>query len=308
MMKILLLLAISIMLWATVDRTLPYPKKIDAKEIAKQVYFVNHQLYLNNQILKSTRKNSILIVRKEKNKKPMLLRAERYLNNDYSDGITKSKDMVIFLSGSLKGTGVLAREFVDGSKSLEIRMWFPALRKVRRMAEPSKNMGYSAADVAFLEEAKLRRLNEDVYELINKTTLTFNFKEMKINTSDLNRFSKLLPQNQKSLKAEVYIVKATPKEDAWYDYRIDYVDCEHFTTYRTKFYVDGKIVKIIDRQWEKIAMLKEKRAYMWRYWYSVNPETGFETVNYIPKAIIKNNAKSYKASFWSERTLKKIKY
>jgi len=307
-MKILLLLSVSIMLWATVDRTLPYPQKIDAEEIAKQVYFVNHQFYLDNQILKSTRKNSLLIVRKGKDKKPMLLRAERYLNNDYNDGITKSKDMVIFLSGSLKGTGVLAREFVDESRSLEIRMWLPALRKVRRMAEPSKNMGYSAADVAFLEEAKLRRLDEDIYKLVDKTTFTFNFKQMEIKKSDLNRFTKLLPQNKNSTKAEVYVLKATPKESAWYDYRIDFIDTEHFTTYRTKFFVDGKIVKIIDRQWEKIAMLEDKRAYMWRYWYSINPETKFETVNYIPNKIIKNNTKSYKASFWSERTLKKIKY
>jgi len=307
-MKILLLLSVSIMLWATVDRTLPYPTKINAKEIAKQVYFVNHQFYLNNQILKSSRKNSLLIVRKSHGKKAMVLRAERYLNNDYNDGITKSKDMVIFLSGSLKGTGVLAREFVDESRSLEIRMWLPALRKVRRMAEPAKNMGYSAADVAFLEEAKLRRLDDDKYELVDKTILTFNFKQMKIKKSDLNRFTKLLPFNEHSTKAEVYVLKATPKEAAWYDYRLDFVDTEHFTTYRTKYFVDGKVVKIIDRQWEKIATLEDKRAYMWRYWYSVNPETKFETVNYIPKKIIQNNAKKYKASFWSERTLKKIKY
>jgi len=306
--KILLLLGISILLFASVDRKLPYPTKIDASEIAKQVYFVNHQFYLNNQILKSTRKHSLLIVRKGKGKKAMVLRAERYLNNNYDDGITKSKDLVIFLSGSLKGTGVLAREFVDPKRSLEIRMWLPALRKVRRMAEPSKNMGYSAADVAFLEEAKLRRLDEDIYELVDKTTFTFDFKQMQIKKSDLNRFTKLLPQNKYSQRADVYVLKATPKEAAWYDYRIDFVDVDHFTTYRTKFYVDGKVVKIIDRQWEKIATLEDKRAYMWRYWYSVNPETKFETVNYIPKQIIQNNAKRYKASFWSEKTLKKIKY
>jgi len=308
MMKIILLLLIASILFSNVDRKLSYPSKIDVNEIAKQVYFVNHQFYLKNQILKSKKRYSLLIVRRVKGKKARVLRAERYLNNDYDDGITKSKDLVIFLSSSLKGTGVLAREFVDESKSLEIQMWLPALRKVRRMAEPAKNMGYSAADVAFLEEAKLRRLSDDTYELMNKSKMSFTFHQMQIESKHLNRFTKQLPQKIKTLDAEVYIVKATPNEAAWYDYRVDYIDTKHFTNYRTKFYVEGKIVKIIDRQWEKIEGLEDERAYMWRYWYSVNPETGFETVNYIPRQIIKNNTSAYKSSFWSERTLKKIKY
>ena len=306
-MKTFFLLIIGTLLFGEVDATLPYPTKIDANEIAKQIYFVNHQYYLKNQILKAKKKSSLLIVRKTQGKKPRVLRAERYLNNNYHDGVTKSKDIIIFLSGSLKGTGVLAREFVDESKSLEIRMWLPALRKVRRMAEPSKNMGYSAADVAFLEEAKLRRLSDDTYKLIDTTTKIFRFRQMQIQKSYLNRFTKQLPQTKKEITAEVYILKATPNEKAWYDYRVDYVDTKHFTTYRTKFYVAGEIVKIIDRQWEKMVDLSDERAYMWRYWYSINPQTKFETVNYVPKKIIQNNVKRYKSSFWSERTLRKIK-
>ena len=306
-MKWIVSLLIATVVYATVDMHLPYPTKIDANEIAKQVYYVNHQFYLKNQILKSKHKKSLLIVKKAKGKKPMVLRVERYLNNDYEDGVVKSKDLIVFLSGSLKGTGVLAKEFRDESRSLDIRMWLPALRKVRRMAEPSKNMGYSAADVAFLEEAKLRRLSDDVYDLVDTREMSFDFHQMQIPKSQLNRYTKQLPQKQKHLTAKVYVLKATPNEKAWYDYRIDYVDTKHFTTYRTKFYFDGKIVKIIDRQWKKIASLDEKRAYMWDYWYSINPQTGFETVNFVPKRIIQNNVSNYKSSFWSERTLRKLK-
>lgn len=306
-MKWIVSLLLTTSLFAVVDSHLPYPTEVDANEIAKQVYFVNHQFYLKNQILKSKKKKSLLIVKKPYGKKPMVLRVERFLNNDYKDGLIKSKDLIIFLSGSLKGTGVLAKEFRDESKSLDIRMWFPALRKVRRMAEPSKNMGYSAADVAFLEEAKLRRLSDDVYTLMGSQEMTFHLKQMQIPKLQLNRFTKQLPQKKKSITRKVYILKAKPNESAWYDYRIDYVDTKHFVTYRTKFYLDGKVVKIIDRQWKKITSLKDERAYMWYYWYSVNPETKFETVNFVPKSIVKNNSKKYKSSFWSERTLRKLK-
>ena len=126
-MKWIVSLLITTALFATVDIHLPYSTKADANEIAKQVYYVNHQLYLKNQILKSKNKKSLLIVKKAKGKKPMILRVERYLNNEYEDGLVKSKDLIVFLSGSLKGTGVLAKEFRDESRSLDIRMWLPAL-------------------------------------------------------------------------------------------------------------------------------------------------------------------------------------
>ncbi len=306
-MKWIVSLLLTTTLFATVDIHLSYPKKSDANEIARQVYFVNHQFYLKNQILKSTKTKSLLVVKKPYGKKPMVIRVERYLNNNYENGLIKSKDLIIFRSTNLKGTGVLTKEFRDESKSLDIRMWFPALRKVRRMAEPSKNMGYSAADVAFLEEAKLRRLSDDVYTLMDTQEMTFHFRQMQIPASQLTRYTKQLPQKKKSLTAEVFILKAVPHENAWYDYRVGYVDTKHFTTYRSKFYKDGKIVKIIDRQWEKIDSLKDERAYMWYYWYSVNPETKFETVNFVPRSIVKNNVKKYKSSFWSERTLRKLK-
>jgi len=306
-MKFFLLLIVSTLLSATVDRKLAYPTSIDAQEVSKQVYFVNHQFYLDNQILKSRKKTSIMIIKHPYGKKPRVLRAERYLNNDYNDGVTKSKDLIIFLSGNLKGTGILAREFVDETKSLEIQMWLPALRKVRRMAEPSKNLGYSSADIAFLEEAKLRRLSDDTFELMETKVVNFEFGHMELNKKTLNRFTKQLPKESVSKKAKVYLLKATPNEDAWYDYRIDYVDVEHFTTYRSHFFREGEVVKIVDRQWGKVKGIDDKRAYMWSYWYSVNPVTKFETINYIPSEIVQNNVKNMKATFWSERTLRKIK-
>jgi hypothetical protein len=306
-MKFLLLFIMWASLFAGVDRTLPYPSKVDADEIARQVYFVNHQFYLNNQILKSTKQHSLLIVKKPYGKKARVMRADRFLNNDYDDGVTRSKDLVVFNSSKLRGTGVLAHEFVDESKSLEIMMWLPALRKVRRMAEPSKNMGYSEADVAFLEEAKLRGLSDDVYELLGTQSKKFEFGQITLEASEMDRFTKDLPQEKKTLEAEAHILKATPKEDAWYDYRIDYIDAKHFTNYETKFYIEDKIVKIVSRQWRKVKNIDDERAYMWTYWHSVNTETKFETVNYVPEEIIETNSKDVKPSFWSERTLRKIK-
>ena len=61
---------------------------------------------------------------------------ERFLSNDYDDGVIESKDLVIIRSGKLKGLGVLMTSYLDPKKSHQFMMWIPALRKVRRMAEP----------------------------------------------------------------------------------------------------------------------------------------------------------------------------
>jgi hypothetical protein len=290
-----------------VDRSLSYPdqENPNADEIAKQVYFVNHQLFLDNQILERDGKSSVTIVRKADGKKPIVFQGDRYLNNDYNDGNIKSNDMVIFTSGKMKGTGVLVTEYVDPDRSLKMMMWLPALRKVRRMAEPAQNLGYREADVAFMEEAKLRRLSQDDYEILATRSMTFDLGMLHIEPEFQNKYTKELPEASKPLTADVYVLKATPKEDAWYDYRIDYVDTEHFTVYRTNFYVDDKIVKIVDRHWIKVKGIDDPRAYQWTYWYSVDPVTNYQTVNFIPAGIIKSN-QTVNASFWSESTLQKI--
>ena len=307
MRKAILLLIVTF-LWGGVEQTLPYPDgdNKNADDIAKQIHFVNHQLYLKNQILKKKKRDTILIVRRAPGKKPYVLQAERYLNNDYTDGITKSKDMVIFVSGKMKGTGVLVTEYLDDERSLEMLLWLPALRKVRRMAEPSKNMGYSEADVAFMEESKLRRISDDNYVLMGTKSMTFNPGMMKLEKKDKNRLTKFLPTEAEPVQADIYLLKATPKENAWYDYRIDYVDRQHFTVYRTNYYKDDKAVKTIDRHWIKVEGIDDPRAYMWTYWYAIDPETKFETVNYIPAKIIESN-QEIRASFWSPRTLQKLK-
>ena len=48
-------LMIVTLLYGSVNKTLPYPVKVDADEIAKQIYFVNHQFYLDNQIYYESR-------------------------------------------------------------------------------------------------------------------------------------------------------------------------------------------------------------------------------------------------------------
>jgi hypothetical protein len=63
---------------------------------------------------------------------------------------------------------------------------------------------------------------------------------------------------------------------------------------------------VIDRDWQSLGE-DDVRAQYWGYWYGKTFATGHETWAVIPKKIVKTNDAKKKASFWTEKTLRKIK-
>lgn len=114
---------------AGVDRSLAYPSGTpSADEIADQVYFVNHFFALDNYgIVKDGRAITVL-VNKSKGKKPTTLTLERFVNNAYNDDPNvRTKDLAIFRSGKLRGTGMLITDFKKEGKSQSYAVWLPSL-------------------------------------------------------------------------------------------------------------------------------------------------------------------------------------
>ena len=133
---------------AGVAKDLPYPSgDLNADQIIEQVYFVNHFYGFNNYAINKQGRDITVLVIKSKGKKPTTNSLERYLNNTYDAGdAIKAQDLAIFRSGKLKGTGMLITDYQDDAKSQSYMIWLPALRKIRRFAEPAE----IAAAVAFL--------------------------------------------------------------------------------------------------------------------------------------------------------------
>lgn len=281
---------------------------LSAKEIARKSYNVNHSLYVKNMMIKKKKRSSIISVSRSVGVKPRVTAVERFLSNEYTNGIIESKDLIILRSGKLNGVGVLMTSYIDPNRSHEYLMWLPALRKVRRMAEP-KDAGMGAGDIAFLEDAKLRRFDEERYTLVETKVMDLNLAMMPFKKKELGRFTKGFPY-QKTTKTgarKIYVLKSTYKsKHHWYDYRISYVDSEYFTDYMTYYYKDGKRIKQVYRHWVHLGNLPDPKAKTWYYWYSKDTKTGYEMVTYIPKKLIKVNQR-VKKTFWSTRTLEKIK-
>ena len=294
--------------FANVAKDLKYPKgKVSANEVAKQIYFVNHFLGTKNYGISKKGRNITTLVLRAKDESPLTTALERYLNNDYNDGVINARDLAIFRSGKLKGTGMLITDFIDPTKSQTYAIYIPAIRKIRRFAQPAQDDAWGGSDFSF-GDVTLRKPNDETHTLLADSTMNGCLAVMNLPAKQRNKYtSKLDIKPDCSVKGKaVYVLKSTAKkQNWWYDYRISYVDKKTFVDYRTQYFKNKTKIKIIDRSWIS-ANLDDPRANYWGYWYGKTLATEHETLAFIPNGITKVNAK-YKKSWWSERTLRKIR-
>ena len=303
-------LSISSMAMSAVDRSLAYPSgELSADQIIDQVFYVNHFYGFDNYGIKKKGKKITVLVNKSKGKKPTTITVERYLNNDYEgDPSIKARDLAIFRSGKLRGTGMLVTDFDEPGKSQSYAIWIPSLRKIRRFAEPAQDDAWGGTDFTF-GDVVLRKPENETHVLMGKETFSGCLGSITLKDDEKNKYTRKLPGESCIADGKsVYKVKSTTKFDSWwYDDRISYVDAETFADYRTEFFKDGKKIKVIDRDWQSVDAGGDKRQSVWGYWYGKTFATGHETWAVIPKEVVTYNDKKLKPKLWTERTLRKIK-
>ncbi|MCP4043700.1 MAG: outer membrane lipoprotein-sorting protein, partial [Gammaproteobacteria bacterium] len=267
-------------------KDLTYPTGTpSAEEIAKQVYFVNHFYGVKNLIIQRKGKTHVTVLAsRAKGKKPIINTLRRFLNNEYIDGEIMAKDMALFHSGKLSGTGMLITTFVDDAKSQSYAIWLPALKKIRRFAEPPHEDAWGRSDFTF-GDVYLRKPHHESHELMGVDTFKDCLGAMQLSKKEMkNRYLKQLNSSQCAHKGKsVYKLKSTTKfQNWWYDYRISQVDTTTYADYRTEYFKDGKKIKIIDRDWVSMR-LDDPRSLFFRYWYGKNLVTEHETMINIPE-------------------------
>ena len=295
---------------ADVTRTLASPSGTPtADEIIDQVFFVNHFYAFDNYGIGKKGKKITVLINKSSGKKPTTITLERYLNNNYDDDATvKARDLAIFRSGKLRGTGMLITDFDEVGKNQSYAIWIPALRKIRRFAEPAHDDAWGGTDFTF-GDVSLRKPHNETHELMGTEKFSGCLGSVALADNEKNKYTRKLPEAacQHDGK-DVYKVKSTTKfENWWYDSRISYVDTTSFADYRTDYYKDGKHIKVIDRNWVPSDNQADPRQVVWGYWYGKTFATDHETWAVIPKVVTVTNDSKKKQSLWTEKTLRKIR-
>ena len=295
---------------ADVNRSLALPSGTPtANEIIDQVYYVNHFYGFDNYGIGDVDDKITVLVNKSAGKTPTTITVERYLNNDYADDPSvKARDLAIFRSGKLRGTGMLVTDYDEVGKSQSYAIWIPSLRKIRRFAEPAQDDAWGGTDFTF-GDVVLRKPENETHEMVGTDTFSGCLGFVALTEDETNKYTKNLPAASCVADGKkVYKVKSTTKfENWWYDNRISYVDAVSFADYRTEFFKDGKMIKVIDRDWRPVAGAKDPRQVVWGYWYGKTFETGHETWAVIPPEVVTYDDKTKDADLWTEKTLRKIR-
>jgi hypothetical protein len=298
---------------AGVDRSLAYPEpgaKLTADAVADQVYYANHFYSFDNFSIKRRGKTLSVLINKTTNGSPQITTVERHLNNNYGDQDSiQSRDLAIFHSGNLRGTGMLVTEYRDEQKNKDYMAWLPKLRKIRRFAQPAHEDDWGGSVFTF-GDVMLRKPSDETHELLGIKKMRTCLGIIDSLEGKVQRNAGLIPERScRHLDKEVYGLKSTTHfEDWWYDYRISYVDTKSFADYRTLYYKDDELIKIIDRDWGLVNSDGEgdQRALFWKYWYGPDLTTGRESLAIVPKKVVQFNT-NLRNKFWTERTLRKIK-
>lgn len=231
---------------------------------------------------------------------------ERSRRNDYAEGGVAARDLVIFRSGNLRGTGILVTDHTDVDKGRSYAVWLPSLRKIRRFTEPDPadtwaNSNFSYGDIY------IRRPQDETHELLGREIFDRCLGALRLAPGQRVANVASLPAPDCSVKGRgVFRLRSRPRRaDLDYDERIVFVDSETFADYRSVYYRTGVAIKTIDKSWRSMG-LEDPRAQYWTYWYAHTEDSGQEGMAFIDPEAVNWNL-DLDPNLWSEATLSRIR-
>jgi hypothetical protein len=268
-----------------------------AQQVAENIYFVNHFFAVDNISYGDRRHPMSLLNVPQKGRSRHYL-MERHLNNRYEQGEIKARDLAIFRSGKLRSTGILLDIYKDEQRPLGFSIWLPALRKIRRHAQPDQADVWGGSVFTY-GDIYLRKPDDERHELLGEVVFETCLKA--VSSSQWH----VPPPWCKIRGVTVLKMRSYPRKPHWwYDYRDQYIDPHSFADYRSEYYKNGSRIKVIDKAWESMK-LKDPRAQYWLYWYGEDFTSGAKGMAWAAKSHIKWN-RQVSRKLWSLATLRKL--
>ena len=223
---------------------LPYPQQKDltGAQIAEQALFVIRAQLPKNAISKKQNGQMSRLINRRSGRKASVNQFESYINNNYQDHVIKQKQLAIFRSGKLKGTGILITHYNDKKRSPLMQMWLPKLRKVRRFSAPQADDFWNGSNLTY-GEIFLRQLNDEEHTLLTTKTFKHCLDTLNLPKEEQSRYTKNLPKPQCEHQGKtVYQLKSITKfSNWWYDHHISDIDTSSFAIYRTQYYKNKQL-------------------------------------------------------------------
>ncbi len=268
-----------------------------ALDIARDIHFVNHFLAVDN-ISYGDRRHPMQLLNQPPRGRGHHFTLERHLNNRYDKGDIRARDLVIFRSGKLRSTGILVDIYKDSKRPLGFSIWLPALRKIRRHAEPDPADAWGGSVFTY-GDIYLRRPSDERHELLGEVEFPDCLGSIR-NRSLSTPAPWCEVRGRRVLKLRSY-----PRRSGWwYDWRDQYVDPVTHADYRSEYFKEGRRIKVIDKAWKSMD-LADPRGQYWLYWYGEDLRTGARGLAWVAEDQVAWN-REVRDSLWSLATLRRL--
>lgn len=277
----------------------------NGRDIAREVDYVNRFAAVRN-VSYGDAERRVVVLDRAASGRLVVNTFERWRSNDLADRSVQARDLVIFRSGKLRGTGILVTDFADTDKGRAYVVWLPSLRKIRRFAEPDPADSWGNSNFSF-GDIYTRRPHDEQHELLGREVFQGCLGAIQLPDAQLDRHTQSMPEPDCSVRGRpVYRLRSRPRRpDLGYDERIVWVDTQTFADYRSVYYRDGEVLKRIDKSWRGMG-LEDPRAQYWVYWYAYTPQTGQQGMAFVPHDAVDWN-QDIDPTLWTERTLRRIR-
>jgi len=285
----------------------PTPKSnLSAQEIAEQSFLVLRTQLPKNALSKKNKGTMSRLINRRPGRKASVNQFENYINNNYNDGKIKQKQLAIFRTGKLKGTGILITHYSDEARSPLMQLWLPKLRKVRRFSAPQADDFWNSSNLTY-GEVFLLKANDEDHELVSISTFPSCLNTLTLPKNEQSKYTKNLPKPQCTHKGKpIFKIKSTTRKSHWwYDYHISFIDTSSFAIYRTQYYKNNALIKTVDIDWQSLNQADPRLVYP-AYLYSQSHITNSESLFVVPRETVYWNL-DLKNKFWSESSLRRIK-
>ncbi|MGB0713056.1 MAG: outer membrane lipoprotein-sorting protein [Gammaproteobacteria bacterium] len=281
------------------------PPLPDGSSVLEQAHQVVRALDLESVSYTPVKNNGAedapVLVNRSAGDRPWSNRFESHLRNVPGKGADL---LVIYHSGTLRGTGVLVRRDDGPDARHRVNIWLPALRKTRRIATPTPSEGWHGSLFTY-DEVMLGRPSDLEAQVTGTRKLGRCLGSMRIPEADRDRYTRHIPEESCDHHDKaVYELNSTPRRATWFDRQEALIGTQDGAPYVVRYFLNGELIKTVETDWQPIS--SDTPTLYPRFSYAYTPDRDRESLIYLPADGITLNEER-PAAFWSELTLRRIR-
>jgi len=221
----------------------------------------------------------------------------------------EARDLVLFKSGKLRGTGILVDDYGPG-KPMQIRMWLPALRKVRRFSEPDPDDIWGGSHLTY-GDLYLRRPGDETHRRVEAG----DFPSCLEDAAAIGRWANpelntpLEPWCGLEGRPLLWVESRPRRPSTRYDRRLRLIDAETGAEYQSEYFMGDRLVKRLQKNWQ--ALIEgQPESQVYTFWsvrlFGDDGAVEAESLAWVPLDAYEANRR-LPDSLWSEKTLRRIR-